>query len=243
MSEGKEQTAVSDTPQELFQKEYYSRINRLALMVLESHDDLDEHFQGMSTEKRIETAESVIYSGDLQGIEVNLLLYHIERYFEVYRKPITIRPFRKHHFYKPFDECFQTYRSGFFIACTMLTQAVNEGIIKFVAERNDIKAKRGGNLPFTIEEFVKEGLFTNEAALASKTICNRNERDDIHHMNEEISDIEDWHELAKRNLRNLSVVESYVFGYDYEDKTIRPHHPQHWEKGNDNLIHGLLRFG
>ena len=243
MNEGKEQTAVSDTPQELFQKEYYSRINRLALMVLESHDDLDEHFQGMSTETRIETAESVIYSRDLQGIPVNLLIYHIERYFEVYRKPITIRPFRKHHFYKPFDECFQTYRSGFFIACTMMTQSINEGIINFVAERNSIKAKRGGNLPLTIGKFVKHGLFTNEAAQASKVICERDERNDLHHMKPEISQIEDWHKLAKRNLRNLKKVESCVFGYDFEDKTIRPHHPQHWEKGNDNLIQGLLRFG
>ena len=48
MSEGKEQTAVSDTRQQSIQDEYYWTIEKLALIVLESHDDLDEHYQGMS---------------------------------------------------------------------------------------------------------------------------------------------------------------------------------------------------
>ena len=97
MNEGKEQTPVSDTPQESIQSDYYCLIERLALHVLKSHDDLDEHYKRMSTEKRIKTAksETVIYSPDLQGIRESLLLYHIERYFEVYRKPTTVRPLKE----------------------------------------------------------------------------------------------------------------------------------------------------
>ena len=244
MSEGKEQTAVSDTRQQSIQDEYYSTIEKLALIVLESHDDLDEHYQGMSTEKRIETAEQVIYSRDLQGIQISLLLYHIKRYFEVYRKSTTVRPLKEHHkehhFAKPFDECFQTYRSGLFIACTMLAQAINEGIINFVAERNNIKAKRGGNLPITIKEFVKHGHFTNEVAQASEAICNRTERNKLQHMKKEISCIDDWHNRAKNNLRNLARVESFVFGYDMVDGDFQPHHEQYWCMGNDKLT--VLKF-
>ena len=122
-----------------------------------------------------------------------------------------------------------------------MTQSINEGIINFVAERNSIKAKRGGNLPLTIDKFVKHSLFTNEAAQASKVICDRDERNDIHHMKKEISEIEDWHELAKQNLRNLALVESCVFGYKLEDGAICPHFPQHWDSAGENMVQIHLR--
>ena len=248
MSEGKEQTAVSDTRQQSIQDEYYSTINRLALHVLESHDDLDEHFKRMNSETRKKTAESVIYSRDLQGIQISLLLYHIKRYFEVYRKSTTVRPrkenHKEHHFAKPFDECFQTYRSGLFIACAMLSHPVNEGIIKFVARQNNIerhckKTNKTEKLPITMGKLVCHGLLSNDAADASLAIY-ESHRDDIHHMNEAISKIEDWHKFAKNNLRNLARVESFVFGYDMVDGDFQPHHEQYWCMGNDKLT--VLKF-
>ena len=243
MSEGKEQTAVSDTRQQSIQDEYYFTIEKLALIVLESHDDLDEHYQGMSTEKRIETAEQVIYSRDLQGIQISLLLYHIKRYFEVYRKSTTVRPLKEHdkehHFAKHFDECFQTYRSGLFNACAMLSHPVNEGIIKFVIDRNGRKELHQMTQDKATVILKNDELLTPEVADASIAIY-KSYRNDIHHMNPKISKIKDWHKFAKNNLRNLARVESFVFGYDMVDGDFQPHHEQYWCMGNDKLT--VLKF-
>ena len=43
-----------------------------------------------------------------------------------------------HYFARASKECIHLYRDGHFIATVMTTQAVNEGILKFVAERNNI---------------------------------------------------------------------------------------------------------
>ena len=59
----------------------------------------------------------------------------VERYLEVDRQRII----GNHHFAHASTECIHLYRDGHFIATVMTTQAVNEGIIKFVAERNNIQ--------------------------------------------------------------------------------------------------------
>ena len=43
------------------------------------------------------------------------------------------------HFARASAECIDLYRDGHFISTVMVTQAVNEGILKFVADRNQIK--------------------------------------------------------------------------------------------------------
>ena len=251
MSEGKEQTAESDTRQQSIQDDYNATLKRLTYRVLRLHDDLDEHYLGMSTEEHIETVESVIYSPDLQGIRESLLLYHIERYFEVYRKPITVRPLKEHdkehdkehHFAKPFDECFQTYRSGFFIACTMLSHAVNEGIINFVARRHNLELGKRPRVKKTIRK-LKELTpvpLPHEIIQAAETIRDSC-RDNIIHMNPQITDVEDWHGLAKTNLRNLAIVESCVFDYKFEDGNFQPRFPDYWDKGEDGHVEGVLKI-
>ena len=241
MCEGKEKTLVSDAPVESKKDDYNATLKRLTYRVLRLHDDLDEHYLGMSTEEHIETVESVIYSRDLQGIPVNLLIWHIERYFEVYRKSFNFRPQKDPHFAKHFDECFQTYRSGLFNACAMLSHPVNEGIIKFVIDRNGRKELHQMTQDKATVILKNDELLTPEVADASIAIY-KSHRNDIHHMNEGISKIEDWHKLAKNNLRNLAKVESFVFGYDMVDKDLQPHHKQYWDIGEDNLTQASLKF-
>ena len=246
MSEGQEQTAESDTRQQSIQDDYYFTIMQLAYIVLQSHDDLDEHYQSISLDTRTDTVQSeqVIYSPDLQGIPGNLLLYHIERYFEVYRKPITVRPRENHkelHFAKHFDECFQTYRSGLFNACAMLSHPVNEGIIKFVIDRNGRKELHQIDQDKATVILKNDELLTPEVADASIAIY-KSYRNDIHHMNPKISKIKDWHKFAKNNLRNLARVESFVFGYDMVDGDFQPHHEQYWCMGKDKLTQTVLKF-
>ena len=59
----------------------------------------------------------------------------VERNLEVDRQRII----GSYHFAQASTECIHLYTGGYFIATVMTTQAVNEGIIKFVAERNNIK--------------------------------------------------------------------------------------------------------
>ena len=58
----------------------------------------------------------------------------VERNLEVDRQRII----RSDYFANASTECIDLYTYGFFIATVMTTQAVNEGIIKFVAGRNNI---------------------------------------------------------------------------------------------------------
>ena len=62
-------------------------------------------------------------------------------------------------------------------------------------------------------------------------------------MREDISKIQDWHQQAKQNLRNLEKVESRVFGFDHaEGGTINVHYPQHWDRVGDENIKIWLRL-
>ncbi|MYC75397.1 hypothetical protein F4X10_06460 [Candidatus Poribacteria bacterium] len=63
-------------------------------------------------------------------IDEQTLAERVERNLEVDRQRII----RSDYFAKASTECIHLYTYGFFIATVMTTQAVNEGIIKFVAE-------------------------------------------------------------------------------------------------------------
>lgn len=61
----------------------------------------------------------------------------VRRYLEVKRQGII----PNHYFAPASTECIELYRDGHFIATVMATQAVNEGILKLVAERNRLPYK------------------------------------------------------------------------------------------------------
>ena len=143
------------------------------------------------------------------------------------------------------EECINAYQHGLFIACVMMTHPVNEGIIKFIVERNQIK--QTGDLPDVLSDLESQKLISRDCVQASEAIW-RSYRNDIHHMNKGITKVKDWHELARQNLRHLATIERYVFGYDLDpvkyclygykglDEAIAfIHHPKYWDikKTND----------
>ena len=183
---------------------------QIALDVLKSHEGLDEYYKDLSEDQQWQAASSdphifVIHRQDLTFLQRKR---RIERYYEVRRRNRDSRP--GHHFSKPMDECFDTYQSGLFVACAMLSHPINEAIIKFVCDRNDKKELNCKTLDSRIVILRNEKLLTPEAAKASIAIYG-SYRNDIHHMTKKVTEIEDWHDFAKRNLRNLAIVESYVF--------------------------------
>ncbi len=238
MSETEEQSQTSDSDFDSIPQESSINVLQTAREVLATHEDLDEYYKNMPPEKRFEIAASIMYNPYLQSVSDELLTWRLELYFEIKQHPII----GAQHFSKASAECIETYRSGNFIACTMMTHPLNEALIKFVVERNNIARGSEEDLTDTIDKLRQRNLLNDESVTASKAIY-RSYRNDIHHMNKKVDDIKDWHEFAKRNLRNLTKVESCVFGFDFLDGgTIRPHYLQHWDPVGDDLIQIYARF-
>ena len=158
----------------------------------------------------------------------------VDRYLEIDRQRII----GDHYFARTSTECIHLYRDGHFIATVMTTQAVNEGILKFVAERNNISYKDYCDL-LTI--LVSQGIFSQDCFDASKQIYG-SFRNDVHHMNPKVDQI-DFPKLAKKNIQNLSVVEREVFYVDFDEGKLVPKHPKYWDIQLDGTVPIYLRAG
>ena len=206
--------------------------------VFDEYDDIDERYY------RYNNSESVILTiASLVDVNKNFssedeLREQIKRCLEVEHNPII-----GSQYFSAFSlECIQTYRAELFRACVMLTQAVCEGLIRFVAIRNQIPIKKREKALSILKKLRYHKLITDEAEQASEAILNESDRNELHHMNPEISKIEDWHQHAKQHLRNLATIEYWVFGYNAKEGVLYPHYPEHWDSGDDeNTIIGDLR--
>ena len=115
----------------------------------------------------------------------------VDRYLEVNRQRII----GSHHFARASTECIDLYRDGHFIATVMATQAVNEGITKFVAERNNINYENM-TLSDLLTNLASQSIFSQDCFEASDQI-RRSFRNDVHHMNPPVAKI-NFPELAKK---------------------------------------------
>ncbi len=145
----------------------------------------------------------------------------VDRYLEVDRPFVT--PI--HHFTDASKECINLYRDGHFIATVMTTQAVNEGILKLVAERKNIKYENIKRCKL-LKMLLSQKFFSKICFEASYQIL-KSFRNDVHHMNPSVDKI-DFQDLAKKNIHNLAVVESEVFAVDVNDGKIILKHPEYW---------------
>jgi len=149
-----------------------------------------------------------------------------------------------HYFSAASTECIYLYRDGYFIAAVMMSHAINEGIIKFVADRNNIERhneKETKSIDELIQILKESKLISAACATASKKIW-QSFRADIHHMNPKITDIP-FQKLASQNLQNLSAIERELFGFDYgEQGGIIPHQPKYWDIGADGTTSVVIRF-
>ncbi len=158
----------------------------------------------------------------------------VDRYLEVDRQRII----GDHYFARASTECIHLYRDGHFIATVMATQAVNEGIFKFVARRNNIHL---GNYCDLLTTLASHGILPQFCLDASKQIW-KSFRNDVHHMNPKVIDI-DFPKLAKKNIHNLAVVEREVFGGDLVEGRLNPKYPQYWDIQADDTVPVYLRAG
>ena len=158
----------------------------------------------------------------------------VDRYLEIDHQGIV----GNHYFVKASSECLNLYRDGYYISAVMVSQAVNEGIVKFVAERNGIIRNKAHNE--LLDEFAQKNLMTSECAKASKKIW-ESFRNDVHHMNPKVAKIP-FQQVAKNNLKNLATIEKEIFGADFRNGDLIPHNPIYWDIQKDGIVPVFLRL-
>lgn len=164
----------------------------------------------------------------------------INRYLEIEHQGII----GGHYFAPASSECLYLYRDGYFIGAVMMSHAINEGIIKFVAERNGIERQKADGTTKTIaeliDEFREKGTISNACADASMGIW-KSFRADIHHMNPTVASI-DFQKLAQRNLKHLSAIEREIFDFKVNNGAIVPSQPKYWDIKADGTTTVFLRL-
>ncbi len=156
------------------------------------------------------------------------------RYLEIDRQGII----PNHYFARASMECIELYRDGYFIAAVMVTQAVNEGILKLVAVRNGISDRKPeGFLDLKTSPLL--AVLPYACLEASRRIW-RSFRNDVHHMNPKVSQL-DFQGLAKENIQRLALVENEVFGCEIQGSRLVPKYPRYWDVSEDGTVSVFLR--
>jgi len=172
---------------------------------------------------------------------MGLIEEKIDRYLEIEHQGII----GNHYFAEASSECIYLYRDGYFIATVMMIHAINEGIIKFIAERNDIKREKTDGSTKTIEELISElqeaGYISLNCANVSKGIW-KSYRNDVHHMNPTVIEIH-FKELAKQNIKYLSTIKKEIFDYHVNnDGVMVLHQPKYWDIKSNGTTTSFLRL-
>jgi hypothetical protein len=170
-----------------------------------------------------------------------------------------------HSFAAASSECIDLYRDGHFISVVMASQAVNEGIIKLIVDRNRIACSmdqpqprikamlrcllrrklqtrhQTKSLRALLEEITDKGILSSTCAEASLRIIG-SFRNDVHHMNPKVVAI-DFKVLAKRNLQDLAEIEKEIFAVDYDNGKLFPKQPKYWDCEDNGTVPVFLRLG
>ena len=160
----------------------------------------------------------------------------VERNLEVDRQRII----RSDYFAQASTECIYLYTDGYFIATVMTTQAVNEGIIKFVAERNNIKHENMNHSERL--KILKDKSIISQDCLEASEQIRGSYRNEIHHMDPPVAKI-DFPELAKKNIHNLAAIEREIWATSFKDGKVIPIQPKYWDINPDGTITVNLRGG
>ena len=153
-----------------------------------------------------------------------------------------------HHFAKASSECIGLYRDGHLLSAVMVSQAVTEGIWRFVLERNQIQPKKlkvgGGkkiNRPAIAAVLVERKIISTECAKSFVRIWG-SFRNDVHHMNPEVSTV-NFPEVAKQNMDDLAAIERELFAVTFSadaGKLVLVQ-PRYWDLQEDGTTRVFLR--
>lgn len=157
----------------------------------------------------------------------------VERYLEVAHQGII----PNHHFAAASSECIDLYRDGYALSAVMVSQAVAEGVWRFVLDRNQVQADR--DRPALAATLVERKIISAECTDAFSRIW-RSFRNDVHHMNASVSRVP-FRDLAKRNLKDLAAIEREIFAVSFNNGKLVPVQPLYWDLGADGTTAVFLR--
>lgn len=159
----------------------------------------------------------------------------VQRALEV--RPQAIVP--HHHFTAVSTECIALYREGFFTATAMATQALNEGLIRFVAERNKMPSNQDPHA--LVDQFETQKIISPDGIAAFRRVL-RSFRNDFHHLNPSISKVP-VQDIAKRNIEDIAAIERELFDHEVNEGRIKPKQPQYWDISAEGTMLVNLRSG
>jgi len=160
----------------------------------------------------------------------------IERYLSVNHQ----RLIPDHHFSYPSYECLLLYRDGYFISCNMVAQALSDGILNFVAKRNNLQQAENESKQEFARRMQKAGIFS-ETFVEAFVRIQASFRNDFHHMNPPVAKV-DLEALAKRNITDLASIEQEIFEYSIGSPgTLVPHNPKYWDLQPDGTVPAYVR--
>ncbi len=163
-----------------------------------------------------------------QSIEARL-----DRYLEVAHQGIV----PNHHFAPASSECIDLYRDGYELSAVMVSQAVTEGMWRFVLERNDVAYDR--DREGQAAALVTSGTISADCATAFGRIW-QSFRNDVHHMNPPVARVP-FRDLARRNLIDLAVIEREIFAVTFNEGRIVPVRRLYWDLQADGTTSVFLR--
>ncbi len=159
----------------------------------------------------------------------------VNRYLEVAHQRIIAN----HHFAAASTECLNLYRDGYFLSTLMMTQAVAEGVFRFVVERNALTQK--GERPEMAACLVERNILTQGCADAFVRIW-KSFRNDVHHMNPNVAKVP-FPDLAKRSIADLATIEREIFAFRVNNGKPVPIQPKYWDpSGPDGTTTVFLRL-
>lgn len=145
-----------------------------------------------------------------------------ERYLMV--KPHPITPYK--HFSHASSELSLLFRDGHFYACIALTQAVTEGLVRFLCgvHSGNASEKYEDNL----NSLCNKGHISKEMKKSFKRIWKY--RNDFHHMNPAIEKNRiKLEKIALEKLRLFNKVERELFSFAIVKGKLIPNYPDYWK--------------
>jgi hypothetical protein len=139
-----------------------------------------------------------------------------------------------HYFAQASHECLLLYRDGYFTSCIMVAQALSEGILKFVAERNNLQV--GKEKKQDLAKMMEQHRIISHTFVEVFDRIQRSFRHDFHHMNPSVATV-DLEEFAKRNITDLAAIEREIFEYSSgREGTLVLKNPKYWDLQPDGSV-------
>ncbi len=137
------------------------------------------------------------------------------------------------------SECRDVFIDGHFYACISLSQAVAEGLTRYMADVHKLGAQN--DIHKRVERLLAKGAITRVTADAFRRIWG-NDRNTFHHLNRDVpTDCGTLEQRAEECIGALYEAESDAFACDVINGKLAPKRPEYWRKTDAEHMAVFLR--